>query len=51
MLGATLDYFILRGFARHRNLATEEQLESLSSQVPAESFEEAMSKFRKLFDR
>jgi SAM-dependent methyltransferase len=51
MLGATLDYFILRGLAHRRNLATEEQLDSLSSKVPAESFEGAMSKFRKLFDR
>ena len=51
MLGATLDYFILRGLAHRRNLATEEQLDSLSGKVPAESFEGAMSKFRKLFDR
>ena len=51
MLGATLDYFILRGLAHSRNLATEEELDSLSSKVSAESFEEAMSKFRKLFDR
>jgi SAM-dependent methyltransferase len=51
MLGATLDYFILRGLAHRRNLATEEQLDSLSSKVPTGSFEDATSKFRKLFDR
>jgi SAM-dependent methyltransferase len=51
MLGATLDYFILRGLAHRRNLATEEQLDSLSGRVSVESIEEAMSKFRKLFDR
>src|SRR6267142_2416631 len=52
MLGATVDYFILRGLAHRRNLATEEQLDALSSRVSsAESFEEATSKFRKLFDR
>ncbi len=51
MLGATLDYLILRGLAHRRNLATEEQLDALSSRVSAESFEEAASKFRKLSDR
>jgi 2-polyprenyl-3-methyl-5-hydroxy-6-metoxy-1,4-benzoquinol methylase len=51
MLGATLDYIILRGLAHRRNLATEEQLDALSSRVSAEPFEEAASKFRKLFDR
>jgi len=51
MLGATLDYLILRGLAHSRNLATEEQLDSISSRVTVESFEEAMPKFRKLFDR
>ena len=51
MLGATLDYLILRGLAHRRNLATEEQLDAVSSRASAESFEEAASKFRKLFDR
>src|SRR5713101_1017772 len=51
MLGTTLDYFILRGLAHRRNLATEAQLDSLSSHVALESFEEAMSKLDKIFDR
>jgi SAM-dependent methyltransferase len=51
MLGATLDYLILRGLAHRRNLATEEQLDAHSCQVPAESLEEAASKCRKLLDR
>lgn len=51
MFGATLDYFILRGLAHRRNLATEEQLDSLFSRVSTQSFEEAMPKFRKLIDR
>jgi SAM-dependent methyltransferase len=51
MLGASLDYFILRSLAHRRNLATEEQLESRFSQVSAESLEEGMPKFRKLIGR
>lgn len=51
MLGASLDYFILRGLAHSRNLATEEQLDSRSSQVSAASFEEEIPKFRKLIGR
>src|SRR5262245_9441564 len=51
MLGTTLDYFILRSLAHRRNVATEDQLDRLSSQVSAASFEEAMPKFRKLVDR
>ena len=51
MFGATLDYVILRGLAHRRNLATEEQLDSLFSRVSTQSFEEAMPKFRKLIDR
>jgi SAM-dependent methyltransferase len=51
MLGTTLDYFVLRGFAHKRNLATEDQLDALSSQVSAGSLEEEMPKFRKLLDR
>jgi len=51
MLGATLDYLILRGLAHRRNLATEEQLDTLSGQPSAEFFDEAVSKFRKLFER
>ena len=51
MFGATLDYFILRGLAHSRNLATEEQLDSLFSRVSTQSSEEAMLKFRKFIDR
>jgi SAM-dependent methyltransferase len=51
MLGTTLDYFILRGIAHRRNLATEAQLDSSFSQVSDGSFEEAMPKFRKLIER
>lgn len=51
MFGATLDYFILRGLAHSRNLASEEQLDCLYGQVPAAFFAETMSKFHKLRDR
>jgi SAM-dependent methyltransferase len=51
MLGATLDYLILRGIAHRRNRATEQQLDALSGQVPAGSLEDAVSKCRKLLDR
>ena len=51
MLGTTLDYFILRGLAHSRNLATEEQLNSRSGRVSAGSFEEGMPKFRKIIGR
>ncbi len=51
MLGATVDYFILRGLAHSRNLATEEQLDFRSKRVSAEAFEEEMPKFRKILRR
>jgi SAM-dependent methyltransferase len=51
MLGASLDYFILRSLAHSRNLATEEQLDARSSHVSAESLEEEMPKFRKIIGR
>lgn len=51
MLGATLDYFILRGLAHRRNLATEEQLDLRSRQVSARSFEEDPSKIHKILRR
>lgn len=51
MLGSALDYLVLRILAHRRNLATEEQLDALSGQASAESLEETMSKFRKLFHR
>ena len=51
MFGATLDYFILRGLAHSRNLASDEQLDSLSGQISPACFEEAKSKLHKLRDR
>jgi 2-polyprenyl-3-methyl-5-hydroxy-6-metoxy-1,4-benzoquinol methylase len=51
LLGATLDYFILRGLAHRRNLATEEQLDALFARSPAESVGETAPKFLKLIDR
>src|ERR1700682_493150 len=51
MLGATLDYFILRSLAHSRSRATEEQLDSRFARVSAESLDEAVAKFRKLIDR
>jgi len=51
MLGATLDYLILRGLAHRRNQATEQELDELSDQIPAGSVEDAVSKCRKLLDR
>ena len=51
MFGSRLDYFILRGIAHRRYLATEDQLDAYASQAPSTSFEAAMPKFRKLVDR
>jgi len=51
MLGATLDYFILRALAHRRNRASEAQLDSLYSRTSAASVEDAEGKFRKLVDR
>ena len=51
MLGATLDYLILRTLAHRRNQATEEQLDSLSGRVSPAALEEARSKFAKLVER
>ena len=51
MLGATLDYWILRGLAHSRNLATEEKLNFLSTRTLEDSSGDAMPKFRKLVDR
>jgi SAM-dependent methyltransferase len=49
MLGATLDYLVLRGLAHKRNLATEEQLDALFGRASANAAGEA--KLRKLVDR
>lgn len=51
MLGATLDYLILRTLAHRRNRATEEQLDSLSDRASPAGLEEARRKFAKLVDR
>ncbi len=51
MLGETLDYLFLRSLAHGRNRATEEQLDSLFGNAPAESLDEALPKLRKLVDR
>ncbi|HET7766811.1 MAG TPA: methyltransferase domain-containing protein [Burkholderiales bacterium] len=51
MLGATLDYFVLRTLAHRRNRATEEQLDSLFGRTAAGALDEAKAKARKLVDR
>ena len=51
MLGATLDYLILRALAHRRNRATEEQLDALSERASPAALEEAGSKFAKLVER
>jgi SAM-dependent methyltransferase len=51
MLGATLDYLVLRTLAHRRNRATEEQLDSMFGRTAAGALEEATSKSRKLIDR
>jgi len=51
MLGATLDYLILRTLAHRRNRATEEELDSLSERPSPAALEEAGSKFAKLVER
>jgi SAM-dependent methyltransferase len=51
MLGATLDYLILRTLAHRRNRATEEQLDSLSERASPAALEEAGSKFAKVAER
>src|SRR5262245_1148254 len=50
MLGATLDYFILRALANCRNLATEEELEGAFNEEAASS-DGADPKFQKLVER
>ncbi len=51
MLGAHLDYLILRSLAHSRNLATEERLDALYSGEAVVSATEAELKFRKLVER
>lgn len=47
MLGATLDYLILRGFAHRKNLATEAQLDARFARVAPGAADFAMPKLRK----
>lgn len=51
MLGETLDYWVLKGLAHRRNLATEEELNSRAGGATAQTFEAAMPKMRKLMRR
>jgi SAM-dependent methyltransferase len=51
MLGANLDYLILRSLAHSRNLATEERLDALYSREADASSAQAQLKLRKLVDR
>jgi len=51
MLGETLDYRILKVFAHHRNIATEEELNSHAGEAAAQTFEAAMPKMHKLMRR
>src|SRR5215470_15667176 len=51
MLGATLDYLVLRALAHRRNLATEGELDARFGRASAGSLVEGESKLRKLIDR
>jgi SAM-dependent methyltransferase len=51
MLGATLDYLILRGLAHCGNLATGDQLDSLAETATPGTFDDAQAKLRKLVER
>jgi SAM-dependent methyltransferase len=51
MLGANLDYLILRSLAHSRNLATEERLDAMYSREAVASSPGADLKLRKLVDR
>jgi len=51
MLGAMLDYFILRPLAHRRNRATEQQLDSQYGRNSERSVEDARTKLLKLVDR
>src|SRR5262245_49937844 len=51
MLGATLDYLVLRALAHRRNRATEEQLDAAFMQPSNVSLADADAKLRKLVDR
>jgi len=51
MLGETLDYWVLKGLAHRRNLATEEALNSRASGASAQTFEAEMPKLHKLMRR
>jgi SAM-dependent methyltransferase len=51
MFGARLDYFILRGIAHRRNLATEEQLDASFSRVSSGALDAEIPKLHKLVER
>ena len=51
MLGANLDYLVLRSLAHSRNRATEEELDSRSGEAGAVDLEAAQCKLRKLVNR
>lgn len=51
MFGSRLDYYLLRGIAHRRNLATEAQLDRAFGQVSETAFAAELPKFRKLIDR
>lgn len=48
MFGEALDYWLLKGLAHRRNIATEAELDTRAAQARAESFESAAAKVRKL---
>lgn len=51
MFGHTLDYWMLRGLAHRRNIASEAELDARAAREAAESFESAAAKLRKLIRR
>lgn len=51
MLGAHLDYLILRGLAHRRNLQTERERDRQAASVSAQDFEARLPKLAKLFAR
>jgi SAM-dependent methyltransferase len=51
MLGETLDYWLLKGLAHRRNIATEAELDARAAETSDESFAAAMPKLDKLVRR
>lgn len=51
MLGATLDYWLLRGLAHRRNLATESRLDADFARADPDWRERSAAKLRKLLER